>query len=194
MRGRIWLKYFMRVIETEYPNNKKSWTDSEWTEFLGGVLDRVAKKMNCEVARRRLKNKEGSGEYFNIDAVFIDKSEYDYIEEDIEWDPFVLPRTVVELENSYDFQKISYCLWKIFCIRAPIRVLICYQDNSTKIQSLKRHLENVIWQENLTKGDSGDLLVIVGDDSKEDESEWNEYFNIFEWRNDRLEEIELLKW
>ena len=199
MRGRLWLNYFTGIMELERPKypNWEELTDSALTEFMRGVMDDVGEKMNCHVARLRPENKELSGEYLNIDAVFIDRSEYDLIKNEREWDPFVLPRAVVELENSYNIKKISYCLWKILCVRAPIRALICYQRNTDKVTTLKQHLENVIWQGSLMKGTDGDLLVIIGDDQKFKKSKslppWGEYFSVFEWRNDRLEKIEGLE-
>jgi len=197
MTGRLWLNYFIRVVVSkhqEYPKDKK-WKDPEWTRFMKEVMGRVGEEMNCEVARIRPENKEESGEYLTIDAFFIDKAAYDPRQKYDKWDPFVLPRAVVELENKYyDSEKISYCLWKILCIRAPIRVLICYQKGADKVTTLKQHLEDVIWQGSLMKGTDGDLLVIIGDDDLVDEASWEEYFNVFEWRNDRLEKIEGLEW
>jgi hypothetical protein len=166
----------------------------QWTEFLGGIIDEVGKKMNCRVVRRRqkLKDKKLSGEYLNIDAVFIDDAEYDLTGE--EGDPFVLPRAVVELENRYDRWKISYCLWKILCVRSPIRALVCLQEGKNKVAALKQQLENVIWQGSLTKGTDGDLFVIIGDESVGTEAPWRDYFTVYEWRNDRLEKIDGLEW
>lgn len=198
MRGRLWLHYFTRIVASErqkHPHPKgKRWANSDWTKFMRIVMDGVAKNMNCYVARLRSENKELSGEYLNIDAVFIDTAEYDLIKKEGKWDPFVLPRAVVELENSYAIEKISYCLWKILCVRAPIRVLICYQSNKDKITTLKQHLEGVIWQGSLMKGTDGDLLVIIGDEGAGREGSWGEYFSVFEWRNDRLEKLEGLEW
>lgn len=195
MRGRLWLYYFTKVMESKYRKQPKDkgWTDAQWTEFMKGVMDSVGKKMNCYVARLRPGNKDFSGEYLNIDAVFIDNAEYDLVRSGGKWDPFVLPRAVVELENSYDIGRISYALWKILCIRAPIRVLICYQKSADKIASLKQRLETVIWQGSLMKGTDGDLLIIIGDDSAEAKMPLEEYFSVFEWRNDRLERIEGLE-
>ncbi len=196
MRGRLWLNYFISTVGSVYKKQpkEKDWKDSEWTEFMRKVMDGVGKKMNCRVVRRRPENKEWSGEYLNIDAFFIDKAEDDLIKEESEYDPFVLPRAVVELENSDDKMKISYCLWKILCVRAPIRVLICYQSSRDKVTNLKQHLEGAIWQGSLMKGTDGDLLVIVGDESSWNKASWGEYFSAFEWRNDRLEKIEGLEW
>lgn len=196
MRGRLWLHYFISSIDDI--DEPDEYSDKVWTDFVYDILDGIAKKMNCYVARRRLEKNEGeySGEYLNIDAVFIDNAEYNVLEEEEtkKYDPFVLPRALVELHNSYDIKEISYCLWKILCVRAPVGVLICYQKGTDKVITLKKHLEDVIWQGSLMKGADGDLLVIIGDDSASKEASWGEYFTVFEWRNDRLEKIEGLKW
>ncbi len=200
MRGRLWLKYFTDIINSRKINLKykkyhgKKWTPSKWTDFMYDIMDGVGKKMKCHVVHRRTEKKEYSGEYMDIDAFFIDNAEYELIKKKSkEWDPFVLPRAVVELENNFDVKRISYALWKILCIRAPIRVLICYQRGSGKVATLKKQLEDVIWRGSLMKGTDGDLLVIIGDENKDEESSYGDYFTVFEWRNDRLEKIEGLE-
>jgi len=193
MRGRLWLNYFTRIIMGVESTRKGELGGSQWTNFMRGVMEQIGEKMNCFVARLRPENKEASYEYLNVDAVFIDKAEYDLIKGS-KWDPFVLPRAVVELENRFDRNKISYCLWKILCVRAPIRVLICYQTKANNVLILKQHLERVIWQGSLMKGTDGDLFVIIGDESAKGEASWGKYFSVFEWRNDRLEKIEGLEW
>ncbi len=101
MRGRLWLNYFVIVV------GKKDLTERDveawqWTEFLGKIMDEVGKKKKCNVVRRRIEpeDKKLSGEYLNIDVLFIDDAEYDLSNEGR--DPFVLPRAVVELENKWD--------------------------------------------------------------------------------------------
>lgn len=162
-------------------------TDSEWTQFMDKVMDRVGKKTNCYVAMRRTRPKDGeySGEYLNIDALFFDLSAYDDWETN-DWDPPILPSAAIELENDYDPMKITYCLWKLLCIRTPLRILICYQAQTDDIQSLRSLLEGVILQRRLMEGEAGCLFVIIGDESMGNESEWEEYFNIFEWNDNRL--------
>jgi hypothetical protein len=194
MKGRVFLNYFIDACM--YLEDQSECEGEQWTEFMGKVLDIVGQKMNCSVIRSRQKSTKGDpiGEYLDIDAFYFDKSDYDL---DIgigdDEDPFVLPRAVVELENSFDINKITYCAWKILCVRAPIRVLICYQKGMDNITSLAKHLENVIWQRDLLKGDNGDLFIIVGNDKK-GKSEWEDYFSVFEWRNDKLEKIKDLEW
>jgi hypothetical protein len=196
MTGRLWLNHFTRIVVSEHQKHPQGVKggDSGWTEFMQSVMDRVAEVMNCRVARIRPENEDESGEYLNIDAMYIDNAAYIPKNKYDRYDPFVLPRAVVELENSDKLDKISYCLWKILCIRAPIRVLICYQRGADKIITLKQCLEDVIWQGSLMKESDGDLLVIIGDDRLRDEASWEEYFSIFEWRSDELERIEDLEW
>jgi len=194
MRGRNWLNYFMQACN-ELEDESDYDGDEEWTEFMGKVLDKIAEEMNCTVIRHKQIKDESSGEYLNIDAFFIDNVEYDLpIGIGDYEDPFVLPRAVVELENSFDVNKITYCLWKILCIRSPIRALVCYQKGDNNVKSLSTHLEDVIWQKGLMKDDNGDLLVIIGEDKTPDGYKWGDYFTVFEWRNDRLEKVEGFEW
>lgn len=192
MRGEIWLSHFARIIKSEY--KEKQWTDRKWTKFMGDVLDCVAKKMNFAAVRRRPRNKEESWEYLGIDACFFDKSKYDCIDERSQWNPTCLPRAVVEHENRYALKIIYYALWKILCVRAPIKVLICYQDSKPKVSSLKKRLQGFILQGDLMKDTHDCLLVIVGNDSFGEDASWVDYFTVYEWRNDRLEKVRVPGW
>ena len=180
----------------QYLEDQSNCEGEQWAKVMGRILDVVGDKMNCVVVRSRQKStkEDPSGEYLDIDAFYFDRSDYDLaigIGDDD--DPFALPMAVVELENSFDTNKIAYCLWKILCVRAPIRVLICYQKNIDKKLSLAKHLEDVIWQRSLLNGDDGDFYIIIGNDKKGD-SDWEDYFSVLEWRSDRLEKIEGLEW
>lgn len=162
-------------------------TDAVWTVFMGEVLKRVGEETDCYVAMKRTITEEDeySGEYLGIDAWFINNTDYDDWDNE-GWDLPVLPSVVVELENSDVLNQITYDLWKILCIRAPVRVLICYQGKPDKIESLRRHLEGIIQRGGLMKDAGGELFVIIGDGSVSEESEWGEYFKMFEWRYDGL--------
>lgn len=196
MRGRLWLSSFIAAVESTYKEHPpdEDCQDSEWTQFMGMVMDEIGKKANCYVIRKKPDESE-SGEYFNIDAVFVENAEYPPNWRVGEYDPFVLPAAAAELENQYDRRKISYCLWKLLCVRAPIRALICYQRSNENVEGLKKQLEKVVWEGSLMKGSDGDLLVIVGNDGIE-EKKWSSlgrfrsFFRAFEWRHDSLEEVE----
>lgn len=219
MRGRLWLRIFFEAGETvkkRTPDFEKLKKDRDWTNFMGEVMDEVGRNMGCKVVRRRetLSEKqledmtpeekevalanfakgywEESREYLNIDAVFINESEYGlhtWGAKGIQYGPFALPEAVAELENDWEVNKICYCLWKILCIRASVRVLVCYQRNEEMINSLRQRLENVIWASSLMKGTDGDLLAIIGQEDMQMKT-WSEYFSVFEWRHDSLEKVE----
>jgi hypothetical protein len=126
MRGRQWLESFIIALD-ETEDVLDSSTDESWTRSIGIVMDKIGENLHCGVSRKRveIQNQE-SEEYLNIDFMFFDKRDYDS-------DRSVLPRTVVEHENSFDKNKIEYCLWKILCVRSPIKVLICYQRNAADV-------------------------------------------------------------
>ena len=120
MKGRLWLHYFMKACK-EF-EDQSDCEGEQWTEFMGRILDVVGQWMNCVVVRSRQKSikEDPSGEYLDIDAFYLDKADYDLpIGIGDDEDPFVLPAAVVELENSLDFNQITYCLWKTLCVRAP---------------------------------------------------------------------------
>ena len=219
MRGRLWLRIFFEAgekVKKRTPDFEKLKKDKDWTNFMGEVMDEVGRSMGCKVVRKRktiggkkledMTSEEkkvaladfakgywkGSREYLNIDAVFINESEYGlhtWGPEGVKYGPLALPEAVVELENSWKVNKICYCLWKILCIRASVRVLVCYQSSEEKINSLRERLENILWGSSLMKGTDGDLLVIIGNESMQ-MKKWSEYFSVFEWRHDSLEKVE----
>jgi len=219
MRGRLWLRTFFKALETtrqRTPDFEKLEKDREWTNFMGKVMDEVGKNMDCEVVHKREPSSEKkvedmtpeeqkvayenfrkgywelSREYLNIDAVFINKSEYglhSWGAKGIKYGPLALPEAVAELENDWDVDKICYDLWKILCIRAPVRVLVCYQKNEEMVNNLRQRLENIIWGSSLMKGTDGDLLVIIGKE-KMQAKPWSDYFSVFEWRHDSLEKVD----
>jgi len=186
MSGKQWVEFFVKSLKKLEPESNTK-TDAEWTEFMIKVMKAIGEKADCYVVSRASKDRKYSGEYLNMDAMFIDNSDYTDWDSD-DWDPPVLPSAVVELENDDRFAKITYCLWKIICIRAEIRVLICYQTNKDKVNSLRKRLEETLMSRRLMETAKGELFVIIGDATKDDSS-WKDYFNIFEWRNERLEYI-----
>lgn len=197
MNGRAWVLHFTKAIAELYERhpNKPNWPDSEWTLFLGKVLDEVGSKINCYVVRRRPDNQNESGEYLNIDGLFIDNDAYASVLDRDNRDPYVLPSIAVELENSLSIDKIAYCLWKIMCIRTPIKILICYQSNAKNVAQLKNYLEDIMLKGNLTKGYKAEVIVIIGNENIPDEkTEWKDYYSVFEWQSNRFTKVEGVDW
>ena len=182
MLGKQWVNFFWESL-VELENLSNTHSDGEWTSFMMKVIRVMEKKTNCRVIGRDSENPADSGEYLNIDAMFLDKTAYSGNWAIGDWDPYVLPSVVVEHENDYGFKKIMYCLWKIYCIRAKLRVLICYQSDEDKILLLQKNLTEAIKHGRLD--DRNELLVIVGNGAEE-RSIWKRYFNIFEWEEGSL--------
>lgn len=182
MRAKVWLEsFFKHLNEIDDKELEDELTSGKWTEIVLKVMDKIGEDLYCGVSGRKsdTSGQEESEEYLGIDFMFFDKKDYNE-------ETSVLPRVVVEHENNPSKKKIEYCLWKILCVRSLLRVLICYQPNANKIESLTRYLEVGVWEGNLIKGDNGDLLIIIGDQSLENKRdlEWDEYFQVFEWRSD----------
>jgi len=195
MRGRLWLNCFAAIIGPRYwESANRDLSTAEWTEFMKSVVSEMGSKMSCRVVQRRKDSEDPSGEHFNIDAIFMDEAEYEFSAQMERYGPFSLPVAAVELENAPDFPKISYCLWKVLCVRSSIRVLVCYQRSRDRVQALRQHLETVIWQGSLMKGTDSDLLIIVGNEKEWRSPSFETYFTVFEWRNDGLQEVRDLRW
>lgn len=187
MRGRLWLETFIEVLK-ESEDKLDDSTDEKWTESMGLVMHKVGEKLHCGVYEKDQKPQTGrKAEYLGIDFMFFYKSEED------KW---VLPIAIIEHENDFDQEKIEYSLWKILCVRSPVKALICYQSDTNNVALLRQHLEDVIWKGNLMRGSDGDLMVIIGDESviKKDPWNWRDYFKVYEWHYDILKEIKNLEW
>lgn len=50
------------------------------------------------------------------------------------------PVAVFELENSLADDRVAYSLWKVLCVRAQLRVVFCYREDSTQGSRLVSHL------------------------------------------------------
>ncbi len=93
-----------------------------------------------------------SSEYLNIDVMGFDT--------DRDW---AFPIAAIELENQRD--RTAYSLWKVLCIRAPLRLVFGYVQTSEERLSLVRDLERQVLKP-IPSGDRADLtgetLIAIG--------------------------------
>ncbi len=202
MTGKQWVEFFIeslfelkdRANDEKYKNSNLLWTEFMVKEVMKEVM---GNKIDCRVTCRDQNDKKNSGEYLNIDAMFFNESDYknpEYLKVEgiTDYDPRVLPAVIVEHENEGSGKdKIAHCLWKLLCIRSSLRVLICYNKD---IEEIKEFLENTIRDGKLTDGLMDELLVIIGDSSKdgvlwEKRDDIKNYFKVFQWKNSRLEKF-----
>ena len=75
------------------------------------------------------------------------------------------PAAVVELENSLDDRLVAYSLWKVLCVRAKLRVVVCYRQEADVATSLVRLLRDQVIAAMPLEARSaldGETLVVVG--------------------------------
>jgi hypothetical protein len=201
MTGKQWIEAFIGSLSEptnlDRANDKGCYnSDLLWTEFMVKrvMKDTMAKELDCRVTCRDQNDKKNSGEYLNIDAMFFNERDYtlEYEKSGTDYDPRVLPAAVIEHENEGSGEdKIAHCLWKLLCIRSKLRVLICYHKD---IDGIREFLENTIRNGKLAEGLTGELLVVIGDSSRNDDP-WEKrddienYFKVFEWKNNRIEKF-----
>lgn len=175
-------KFYSSLDDAQIPRGAKysNLSDTEWTDFTERVMRVIAEKFGWKVMCNNKKDEKDPqrGEYLSIDAMFLktkEKNQKDY------W-PQCLPEAVVEFENSYDNDKIKFCLWKILCIRSPLKVLICYKRNEDEVKNLFNTLKEFIEKGNLMDEGAGNLLIIIGNEEAEDKTPWREYYRHFKYK------------
>ncbi len=58
--------------------------------------------------------------------------------------PWPWPLAVMELENQQNDDYIAYDLWKVLCVRAALRVVVCYRPEGDQGSSLVQHLASTV--------------------------------------------------
>ncbi len=81
------------------------------------------------------------------------------------------PLAVMELENQQNDDYIAYDLWKVLCVRAALRVVVCYRPEGDQGSSLVRHLADTVvaslpHHARLNLG--GETIVVIGSHANAD--------------------------
>src|SRR3989442_16040442 len=128
-------------------------------------MNGVARQDRHGIAHSHTGPRRDRREFLGIDGLFFEGSAGDgQVVNRRRYPPFVLPCAAVELENR-GRHRIVYSVWKLLCVRASLRVLICYQRTSTDIKALKADLEKVIQAGRLQPELGTELLILIGDES-----------------------------
>lgn len=116
----------------------------------------------------------------SIDVTALPKSN-ENSQDHVLW-PF--PLAVIELENHPKDTRVAYSLWKVLCVRAPLRVVIAYRrDWEESRQLVGRLAEDVVG--GMTPEDrkrlTGATVMVVGNRGEGETFPWG-YFKF--WRLD----------
>jgi hypothetical protein len=139
----------------------------DWTKALTRVVVDVCQRMGWETAARWHRGDVlpvARSEYLALDAVAFEvgRGGTQY--------PWPFPVAVFELENSRQDDKVAYSLWKVLCVRAPLRVVFCYRRDVDAGSALVGHLaDSVVGSLSIEERVKlvGETLLIVGSRAEE---------------------------
>ena len=130
-----------------------------WTEALTSIVVGTCERMGWNSAARGHQSSllpVSRQEYLGLDVVAFEPAG------DRRWR---FPVAVFELENSLADDRVAYSLWKVLCVRAQLRVVFCYREDSAQGARLVRHLGTEVARaikDADRPGSGGDTLAIVG--------------------------------
>jgi hypothetical protein len=131
---------------------------ADWTGLLTSVVVMSFREMGWQASARGNKLTLlpiARSEYLSLDVVAFPDAEK-------RWR---FPIAVAELENSRDDDHVAYSLWKLMCVQADLRILICYRADASAGSELIQFLrDEVVHSMELSKRMqfAGDIIVVVG--------------------------------
>jgi hypothetical protein len=139
----------------------------DWTKALTSIVVDVCQQMGWQTAAKWHRGDVlpiSRSEYLALDAVAFEATQK---APPSCW-PF--PVAVFELENSRQDDKVAYSLWKVLCVRVPLRVVFCYRRDGSAGSALVQHLgEAIVGSLSIKErvGLVGETLLIVGSRAEE---------------------------
>lgn len=129
-----------------------------WTEAMTAAIVASCVRLGWEAAARNhipARLPVPRSEYLSVDVMAFTPGKA----------AWPLPIAALELENQQRDDYIAYNLWKLLCIRVPLRVLVCYRPQAERGSALVGHLEEQVIaglsiDERLTLG--GETLLVIG--------------------------------
>lgn len=139
--ARDWFDLFLQQVQDSRlaaPLKESSLSEnlSEWTRLTTEAVVRSCESLRWETAARghRLRRlPESASEYLALDAMAFPNCD----DSDARWP---LPIAVFELENSPRDDRVGYSLWKVLCVRAPLRIVYAYRRDWERTRNLTDHL------------------------------------------------------
>jgi hypothetical protein len=129
-----------------------------WTKELTSVVVATCKNIGWRAAAKGHMLEllpVARSEYLSLDIMAFSEREKKWL----------FPIAAIELENSRDDDRIAYSLWKVLCVRADLRAVFCYRQNTAQVSSLIERLRNEVVQAMGLAGRlnlEGRTLIVVG--------------------------------
>ncbi len=138
-----------------------------WTALLTGVVVRSCESLGWKAAAKghRLEHlPQARSEYLSLDVTAFSGTQPPQT-------PWSFPQGVFELENSLSDEKVSYCVWKVACVRSPFAVVIAYRRDWDAAKELVDGLSQMAPRELVLNGQ--ELVLVVGSRSLGDQFPWS---------------------
>ena len=163
---RMWWDRFLQQLQdrtSAAPLKEASLAENltDWTRLTTEAVVRTCHSIGWEAAARGHRSNrlpESASEYLALDAMAFPHRDGS----DVRWP---MPLAVFELENSPRDDRVGYSLWKVLCVRAPLRIVFAYRRDWSQTRSLIDYLTSSVVA-GLTPTErmaiSGDTAVVTG--------------------------------
>ena len=143
--ARDWWDQFLQHVQDDdraAPLKQASLAENltDWTRLTTETVVRACESLGWETAARghRLNRlPESASEYLALDAMAFPSRE----NSNARWP---LPLAVFELENSPRDDRVGYSLWKVLCVRTPLRMVFAYRSDWEQTRELMDYLANEV--------------------------------------------------
>jgi hypothetical protein len=146
-----YISFLSRSCKANYSCYREHFRGGKWTKIAIAALRNGCRGFapDRRIATKGKRDQDGRAEYLNLDLVA--------------WKDLGAP--IVIAEHEYNDGKLDYSTWKLLCVEAKLRVLVCYfpcgdpDEKSSNCQRfLKKRILPVLRLHQLKR-----LLIIVGD-------------------------------
>jgi hypothetical protein len=151
----------------------------DWTRQLTAVVVQSCQRLGwCSAAKGFSLDllPQAGQEYLGIDVMAFESPP---AAEGRRW---AFPLAAFELENSRDDDRVAYSLWKVLCLRCPLRVVFAYRDDWGQARELIHRLaDEVVGAAPLNQRGElrGQTLVVTGSRGEGETFPWG-YFKLWE--------------
>ena len=147
-----------REVSEELRAASVAGANKRWTAALTGVVAASFSRMGYRAAAKghlaawlSVPNEE----YLGMDVMAFPE---------VGAEPWPFPLAVCELENDKTDERVAYSLWKVLCVRAPLRVVFCYRPRPAQalelVGSVGQAVVNPLQPDERTALKGENLLVV----------------------------------
>lgn len=154
-----------------------------WTSLLTTTVVSTCKQLGLTAAAKGHRSSflpQAGEEFLGLDVMAFSKSVNN--EQSQTWQ---LPLAVFELENSALDDRVGYSLWKVMCVRAPLRFVFAYRKSWELCTDLIKYLADTVTKQVIGGDYHGECVVVVGSRAQCESFPWG-YFKFYQLNRNLL--------